>query len=144
MASIENEISGIIFIFISITTSCIFNWKQIQWESLKYQLSPWLIICTIEISYPKWMATHRHVMDYIFVKYKTDRSNRHGARARTRQNLWMPPMTWQTNRWRDRQTKLSFKLLATAKNIRKIQEVRNGYKEAETDIRKLKHWNKQK
>ena len=37
---------GIIFIFISITISCIFNWKQIQLESLKYQLSPWLIICT--------------------------------------------------------------------------------------------------
>ena len=39
MASIENEIIGIIFIFISITISCIFNWKQIQLESMKYQLS---------------------------------------------------------------------------------------------------------
>ena len=47
MVSIENEIIGIIFIFFSITISCIFNWKQIQLESLKYQLSPWLIICTL-------------------------------------------------------------------------------------------------
>ena len=39
MASIENEIIGIISVFISITISCIFNWKQIQLESLKYQLS---------------------------------------------------------------------------------------------------------
>ena len=41
-----NKIIGIIFIFISIITSCIFNWKQIQVESLKYQLAPWLMICT--------------------------------------------------------------------------------------------------
>ena len=46
MSFIENEIIGIIFIFISITISCIFNRKQIQLESLKYQLSPWRIICT--------------------------------------------------------------------------------------------------
>ena len=39
MASIENKIIGIISVFISITISCIFNWKQIQLESLKYQLS---------------------------------------------------------------------------------------------------------
>ena len=32
MASIENEIIGIIFIFISITILCISNWKQIQLE----------------------------------------------------------------------------------------------------------------
>ena len=42
----KNDIIGIIYIFITITISCIFNWKQIQLASLKYQLSPWLIICT--------------------------------------------------------------------------------------------------
>ena len=31
-AKIKNEIIGIIFIFISITISCIFNWKQTQLE----------------------------------------------------------------------------------------------------------------
>ena len=46
MASIENEITGIIFIYILITISCIFNRNQIQLESLKYDLSPWVIICT--------------------------------------------------------------------------------------------------
>ena len=45
-AESKNEIIGTIFIFISITISYIFNWKQIQLESIKYQLSPWLIICT--------------------------------------------------------------------------------------------------
>ena len=46
MASIQNEIIGIIFVFVSLTISYIFNWKQIQLNSLKYQLSPWLILCT--------------------------------------------------------------------------------------------------
>ena len=44
MASIQNEIIGIIFI--SIIILCILNWKQIQLAWPKYQLSPWLIICT--------------------------------------------------------------------------------------------------
>ena len=43
MASIKNEIIGIIFIFISITISCIFNWKQIhfiQWIiAMYYQMA---------------------------------------------------------------------------------------------------------
>ena len=34
MASIENEIIGIIFIFVSITISYFLNWKHIQLESL--------------------------------------------------------------------------------------------------------------
>ena len=45
MASIASELIGIIYIFISNTNSCIFNWKQIQLESLKCELSSWLIIC---------------------------------------------------------------------------------------------------
>ena len=37
MASIENEIIGIIFIFISITILCIFSWKEIQLEKLNWK-----------------------------------------------------------------------------------------------------------
>ena len=47
----KKELIGIIFIFISITISFIFNWKQIQLESMKYQLSPWLIIIQMAIDY---------------------------------------------------------------------------------------------
>ena len=45
MTSIKSELIGIIYIFNSISISCVVNWKQIQSESLKYQFSPWLITC---------------------------------------------------------------------------------------------------